>query len=155
MKKKKILFASEHLPIGPEMPDWVPGLFNNPDSGSQGNTVKVAEITAEILSRRVYEWSSEGKIEPTQLSLFLKRVKIEPKVVDVKLDGNILVLSIADGTEERIKPDDGIELQEVPFVYSRPWWEKSWYWIKNHPALSIGGGVLVIAIIVLLIVKRH
>lgn len=153
-KKKQILFATGTpgvLTLGAGLLDDKPDVT----AVNVGGGVLNGPSLAEILSRRVNAWAEKGQIEPTQLTLFLRRVKEEPAVTDVKLDGNVLVLTIDNGTEERIFPDAGIELPEVPAVGHYYWYEKCWHWVKNHKAVAIGGGSLLVLLIVLLIVKHR
>lgn len=151
---KKILFADAKAATMGFKPG-ADGTVEKPDyflfGAGDGDSVRLADE----LARRVYAWAERGDIESTQLTLFLKRVKQSPSVTDVKLDGNVLVLSIADGTVVRITPDDGLELPEIPVVGHLAWYERAWYWIKAHKAVAIGGTTLLLALVILLIVKRH
>lgn len=107
---------------------------------------------ADELARRVNAWFEAGKIEYSQYDLFRRRLKEQPAVSDVKLDGNVLVLAVNGGEDERIFPDDA-NLDEVVVVDSLPLRQKVWNWIKSHAAISISGGVLLVLLVVLLIKK--
>lgn len=152
-KKKQILFATG-TPVAATLGAGLDDGKLDVAAAASGGILSGPGL-AEILSRRVNAWAEKGQIEPTQLTLFLSRVKEEPAVTDVKLDGNVLVLDLDDGTVERIFPDDGVELPEVPVVGHNHWYERCWYWVKNHKAASIGGGALLVLLIVLLIVKHR
>ena len=96
MKKKKILFlTAADGPIGPQMPDRAADIV--PPSGS-GNTASLAD---ELLVR-ANAWLTAEKINYAQYDLLRKRLKASPAVLDAKLDGNIIVLALADGRTTRL-----------------------------------------------------
>lgn len=136
MKKKKILFATASAgAIGPQMPHWAADITHNPGTGSQANNANLAD---EIL-RRANAWLTAEKINYAQYDLLRKRLKQTPAVLDAKLDGNIIVCALADGTEHRILPDDA-NLPEIPVIGKRDTWTilgitwKKKYWIATFSA---------------------
>ncbi|MBR3725249.1 MAG: hypothetical protein IKN11_07700 [Bacteroidales bacterium] len=129
MKKKQTLFLIG--PVDPkEMADIVP---------SQGSDA--ASLADELLVR-ANAWLSAGKINFAQYDLFKKRLKETPAVVDAKLDGDVIVCALADGTEHRILPDDA-NLPEVIVTDSRDTWTllgitwKKKYWIATFSATAV------------------
>lgn len=135
MKKKKILFAE---PIGPQMPHWAADIIDHPGTGSQANNANLAD---ELL-RRANAWLTAEKINFAQYDLFKKRLKASPAVLDAKLDGNVIVCALADGTEHRILPDDA-NLPEIPVIGRRDTWTilgitwKKKYWIASFSATAV------------------
>ena len=129
MKKKQTLFLIG--PVDPkEMADIVP---------SQGSDA--ASLADELLVR-ANAWLSAGKINFAQYDLFKKRLKETPAVVDAKLDGDVIVCALADGTEHRILPDDA-NLPEVIVTDSRDTWTllgitwKKKFWIATFSATAV------------------
>ena len=129
MKKKQTLFLIG--PVDPkEMADIVP---------SQGSDA--ASLADELLVR-ANAWLTAGKINFAQYDLFKKRLKETPAVVDAKLDGDVIVCALADGTEHRILPDDA-NLPEVIVTDSRDTWTllgitwKKKYWIATFSATAV------------------
>ena len=117
--------------------------------GPDGNTVRLIDG----LMLRVQTLYVNEKVTDYQYYYFRERVKKAPAVTDIKLDGDVLVLIIADGTEERVQPGDGAELPQVDIIEHVPFYQKAWYWLKTHKAVAIGGGTVLFALVVLLIVK--
>lgn len=139
MKKKKILFATASAgAIGPQMPDRDADIIDHPGTGSQANNANLAD---ELL-RRANAWLTAEKINFAQYDLFKKRLKASPAVVDAKLDGNVIVCALADGTEHRILPDDA-NLPEIPIIGKRDTWTilgitwKKKYWIASFSATAV------------------
>lgn len=151
---KKILFSEPTAAIMGLKPD-VDGTLEKPDAvllnGIDGDSVRLAD---ELMKRVASLYVGE-KVTDHQYYYFKKRIKESPAITDIKLDGDVLVLIIANGTEERVQPGDGAELPQVDIVEHLPFYEKAWYWIKAHKAVAIGGTTLLLALIILLIVKRH
>jgi hypothetical protein len=116
-----------------------------------GDSVRLAD---ELMQRVSTLYVGE-KVTDYQYYYFKKRIKEAPAVTDIRLDGDVLVLIIANGTEERVQPGDGAELPQVDIVEHVPFYEKAWYWIKSHKVVSISGAALLLALVILLIVKRH
>ena len=151
---KKILF-SEATAAAKRLTPGADGMVEKPDAallkGIDGDSVRLAD---ELMKRVSTLYVSE-KVTDHQYYYFKKRIKESPAVTDIKLDGDVLVLIIADGTEERVQPGDGAELPQVDIVEHLPFYERAWYWLKAHKAVAIGGGTVLLALIILLIVKRH
>lgn len=139
MKKKKILFATASAgAIGPQMPDRDADIIDHPGTGSQANNANLAD---EIL-RRANAWLTAEKINYAQYDLLRKRLKASPAVLDAKLDGNIIVLALADGSQERILPD-AANLPPIPVIGRRDTWTilgltwKKKYWIATFSATAV------------------
>lgn len=136
MKKKQTLFL-----IGPVIPKEMTGIV--PLQGTDA-----ASLADELLVR-ANAWLTAGKINFAQYDLFKKRLKETPAVVDAKLDGNVIVCALADGTEHRILPDDA-NLPEVTVTDSRDTWTllgitwKKKYWIATFSATAVLIAVLTI-----------
>lgn len=129
MKKKKILFlTAADGPIGPQMPDWVADITHDPGTDPQNPAPNLAD---EIL-RRANAWLTAEKINYAQYDLLRKRLKASPAVLDAKLDGNIIVLALADGSQERILPD-AANLPEITVIDSPDTWTiLSLTWKKKY-----------------------
>lgn len=129
MKKKQTLFL-----IGPVIPKEMTGIV--PPQGTD------AVSLADELLVRANAWLTAGKINFAQYDLFKKRLKETPAVVDAKLDGDVIVCALADGTEHRILPDDA-NLPEVIVTDSRDTWTllgitwKKKYWIATFSATAV------------------
>lgn len=151
---KKILFSEPTAAIMGLKPD-VDGTLEKPDAvllnGIDADSVRLAD---ELMKRVASLYVGE-KVTDHQYYYFKKRIKESPAVTDINLDGDVLVLIIANGTEERVQPGHGAELPQIDIVEDLPFLERAWYWIKAHKAVAIGGGTLLLALIILLIVKRH
>ena len=151
---KKILF-SEQAAAAKRLTPGADGMVENPDAallkGIDADSVRLADQ----LMQRVASLYVGEKVTDHQYYYFKKRIKESPAVTDIKLDGDVLVLILADGTEERVQPGHGAELPQVDIVEHIPFHERAWYWIKAHKAVAIGGGTLLLALVILLIVKRH
>lgn len=139
MKKKKILFATASAgAIGPQMPDRDADIIDHPGTGSQANNANLAD---ELL-RRANAWLTAEKINYAQYDVFRRRLKETPAVLDAKLDGNIIVLALADGTQERILPDQP-NLPPIPVIGHRDTWTilgltwKKKYWIATLSATAV------------------
>ena len=139
MKKKKILFATASAgAIGPQMPDRDADIIDHPGTGSQANNANLAD---EIL-RRANAWLTAEKINYAQYDHLRKRLKASPAVLDAKLDGNILVLALADGSQERILPG-AANLPEFTVIGHRDTWTilgltwKKKYWIASFSATAV------------------
>ena len=139
MKKKKILFlTAADGPIGPQMPDWAADISHDPGTDPQDPAPNLAD---EIL-RRANAWLTAEKINYAQYDLLRKRLKASPAVLDAKLDGNIIVLALADGTQERILPDQP-NLPPIPVIGHRDTWTilgltwKKKYWIATFSATAV------------------
>lgn len=137
MKKKQTLFATGTLTA-----DLVLGS----PAVAEGKTQ--ASLADELLVR-ANAWLAAGKINYAQYDLLRKRLKETPAVVDAKLDGDIIVCALADGTEHRILPDDA-NLPEVVVTDSRDTWTllgitwKKKYWIATFSATAVLIAVLTI-----------
>lgn len=135
MKKKKILFAE---PIGPQMPHWAADITHDPGTDPQNSAPNLAD---ELL-RRANAWLTAEKINYAQYDLLRKRLKASPAVLDAKLDGNIIVLALADGSQERILPD-AANLPPIPVIGRRDTWTilgltwKKKYWIATFSATAV------------------
>jgi hypothetical protein len=120
------------------MPDWVADIVHNPTTGPQTDNANLAD---EIL-RRANAWLTAEKINYAQYDLLRKRLKASPAVLDAKLDGNIIVLALADGSQERILPDDA-NLPEFTVIDSPDTWTilgltwKKKYWIATFSATAV------------------
>ena len=129
MKKKQTLFL-----IGPVIPKEMTGIV--PPQGTDA-----ASLADELLVR-ANAWFTAGKINFAQYNLFKKRLKETPAVVDAKLDGDIIVCALADGTEHRILPY-AANLPEVTVTDSRDTWTllgitwKKKYWIATFSATAV------------------
>ena len=101
-----------------------------------------AASLADELLVRANAWLTAGKINFAQYDLFKKRLKETPAVVDAKLDGDVIVCALADGTIHRILPDDA-NLPEVTVTDSRDTWTllgitwKKKYWIATFSATAV------------------
>lgn len=129
MKKKQTLFLT-----GPVIPKEMTAIL--PLQGTDA-----ASLADELLVR-ANAWLTAGKINFAQYDLFKKRLKETPAVVDAKLDGDVIVCALADGTEHRILPDDA-NLPEVTVTDSRDTWTllgitwKKKYWIATFSATAV------------------
>ena len=151
---KKILF-SETAAAALRLNPGADGMMEKPDAvlleGLDGDSVRLAD---ELMQRVATLYVGE-KVTDHQYYYFKQRIKESPAVADIKLDGDVLVLILADGTQERVQPGHGAELPQVDIVEHLPLYQRAWYWIKAHKAVAIGGATLLLALVVLLIVKRR
>lgn len=150
--KKKILFGtgSNANFIGPVIPEDIAEII----SGDAVNAATLADISQE-LARKVYAWYNAEKINYAQYDLFKNRLKKAPAVTDARLDGDVLVLSIAGGQEERILPTDA-NLPIVPVIGKKDTWKifgvtwKKKYWIATFSATAV-----LIAVLAIVATKHH
>ena len=152
---KKILFSTGANAATMGLKPDADGAVEMPTDGNLNTPGGDAVRLADELMQRVSTLYVGEKVTDYQYYYFKKRIKESPAVTDIKLDGDVLVLIIANGTEERVQPGDGAELPQVDIVEHVPFYEKAWDWIKNHKAVSISGAALLLALVILLIVKRH
>ena len=149
--KKLILFATG---ISPNAATAVvlDGNRGKPDPGNLAEVLSTGGRADQLLNIAA-SWMTQDRISFAQYDLLRQRLKKEPAVTDIKLDGNVLVLAVEGGAEERLFPEDP-NLPQVDVVDHVPFYEKAWYWIKNHKVAAIGGGSAVLLLVIALIVKH-
>ena len=150
-KNKQILFATG-------MSVNAGGVDALVEDGGKADPMGLAEVLntggrADQLLNIAASWMAQERISYAQYDLLRQRLKKEPAVTDLKLDGDVVVLAIEGGAEERIFPTDP-NLPPVVVKDHVPFYEKAWYWIKNHKAVAIGGGSAVLLLVIALIVKH-
>lgn len=152
MKKKKILFlTAADGPIGPQMPDWAADITHDPGTSPQDPAPNLAD---EIL-RRANAWLTAEKINYAQYDLLRKRLKASPAVLDAKLDGNIIVLALADGSQERILPD-AANLPEITVIDSPDTWTiLGLTWKKKYRIATFSATAVLIAVLSILAAKHR